>query len=126
MPPMSVSSANADTALDRPTAAPDDRLMDVQTVTLLYGVAALAAVAVVSALRSRGGKEEEEEWEEEEAEGDVDVEGEDNGTEGESLGTAPVSPPSQNPSGVVPSPPVQPAASSMDEAKPEGWQEWEE
>jgi len=95
---------------------------------LLYGVAALAAVAVVSALRSRGGKEEDEEWEEEEAEGDVegDVEGEDNGTEGESLGTAPVSPPSQDPSPAVPPSPVQPAASSMDEAKPEGWQEWEE
>jgi disulfide bond formation protein DsbB len=47
MPLISVSSANADTAIDRPAPAPDDRLMDVQAVILFFGVAALIGILVL-------------------------------------------------------------------------------
>ena len=91
---------------------------------LLYGVAAFAAVAMVTALRSRGGKEDEEEDEEAE-------EGEDNEMDGGPLEAAPVSMPPQRPAPAPPPPapsppPIQPAGAMVDGAKPESWQEWED
>ena len=88
---------------------------------LLYGVAAFAAVALVTALRSRGGKEDEEGEEDEEVE-----EGEDNEMEGEPLEAAPMSTPPQRSSPARPPPPTQPAVTTVDEAKPGSWEEWED
>lgn len=86
---------------------------------LLYGVAAFAAVAVVTALRSRGGKEDEEDEEEEEVE---------EGEEVESVlpGAVPVDTPTPEPAPLPPPPLTRPTASTVDETKAEGWQEWKD
>jgi hypothetical protein len=92
---------------------------------LLYGVAAFAAVAVVTALRSRGGKEDEEDEEEGEEEGEVEEE-EDTMMGDKPLETTPVSTPPRIPSPAPPPSPTQPTSSPVVDDKPEGWQEWKD
>ncbi len=104
---------------------------------LLYGVAALAAVAIVTSLRARGKKEEDGEHEEEE---EMD-EGTDGETDGEppqapvevrpvqaadGIPSLPEEPVGQNGSTMLPQPPPTVAGTPPVEGQPEEWVDWKD
>ena len=104
---------------------------------LLYGVAALAAVAIVTSLRSRGKKDEEEEYDEDEYEEDEEQEMSDGKVPEDPVDVTPVKvvddvpslpeePVGQNGSTMLPQPPPVAAATSPVETRPEEWVDWKE